>query len=62
MHCRKHRRFRFDPWVKKIPWRRKWQPTLVFSPGKFYLKKSLVGSRPWGLREQDTAEPLSVHT
>ena len=29
--CRRHR---FDPWVRKIPWRRKWQPTPVFLPGK----------------------------
>ena len=28
-----YRRRRFDPWVGKIPWRRKWQPTPVFSPG-----------------------------
>ena len=29
----------FDPWVKKIPWRRKWQPTPVFVPGQ----RSLAG-------------------
>ena len=28
------RRSRFNPWVRKIPWRRKWQPSLVFLPGK----------------------------
>ena len=27
--CRRHRRSGFDPWVRKIPWRRKWQPTPV---------------------------------
>ena len=32
--CRRHRRPRFNPWVRKIPWRWKWQPTLVFFPGK----------------------------
>ena len=32
--CRRHRRCRFDPWIGKIPWRRKWQPTPVFLPGK----------------------------
>ena len=32
--CRRHRRHRFDPWVRKIPWRRKGQPTAVFLPGK----------------------------
>ena len=34
---------RFDPWVKKIPWRREWQPTLVFLPGEFHGQRSLVG-------------------
>ena len=28
--CRRHRRRQFDPWVQKMPWRRKWQPTPVF--------------------------------
>ena len=32
----------FDPWVRKIAWRRKWQPTPVFSPGKFHGQRSLV--------------------
>ena len=32
--CRRLKRWGFDPWVKKIPWSRKWQPTLVFLPGK----------------------------
>ena len=31
-----------DPWVRKIPWRRKWQPTPVFLPGKFHGERSLV--------------------
>ena len=31
--CRKHKRCGFDPWVGKIPWKRKWQPTPVFLPG-----------------------------
>ena len=34
-----------DPWVQKIPWRRKWQPTLVFLPGEFYGQRNLVGYR-----------------
>ena len=33
--CRRHKRCRFDPWVRKIPWSRKWQPTPLFLPGKF---------------------------
>ena len=43
----------FDPWVGKIPWRRKWQPTPVLLPGKFHGRKSLVGYSPWGRKEQD---------
>ena len=38
---------RFDTWVGKIPWRRKWQPTLVFLPGKFHGQRSPVGYTPW---------------
>ena len=37
-----HRRFRFDPWVGKTPWRRKWQPTLGFLPGESHGQRSLV--------------------
>jgi len=33
----------FNPWVEKIPWRRKWQPTPVFLPGKAHGKRSLRG-------------------
>ena len=42
------RRFGFDSWVRKIPWRRKWKPTPVFLPGKSEGQKSLVGYCPWG--------------
>ena len=41
---------RFDTQVRKIPWRRKWQPTPVFLPGKFHGQKSLVDYGPWGLQ------------
>ena len=37
----------FSPWVRKIPGRRKWQPTPVFLPGEFHGQRSLVGCRPW---------------
>jgi len=37
------RRCRFDPWVKRVPWRRKWHPTPVFLTGKSHGQKSLVG-------------------
>ena len=39
---------RFSPWVGKIPWRRKWQPALVFSPGKSHGERSVAGDSPWG--------------
>ena len=41
--CLQYRNPGFDPWVRKIPWRRKWQPTPVFLPGKFHGWRSLVG-------------------
>ena len=44
------RRRRFDPYVWKISWRRKWQPTPVFLPGKHHGQKSLAGCNPWGHR------------
>ena len=56
------KRHGFDPWVGKIPWRRKWQPTPVFLPGEFHGQKSLVGHSPWGRKELDTTERLSTHT
>ena len=40
----------FNPWVGKIPWRRKWQPTPVFLPGKSHEQRSLVGYSPWSHR------------
>ena len=46
----------FDPWVGKIPWRREWQPTLVFLPGEFHGQRSLVGYSPWGRKESDMTE------
>jgi len=39
--CRRHRRRQFDPWVRKIPWRRAWQPIPVFLPGKSHGQRSL---------------------
>ena len=40
------RRHGFDPWIRKIPWRRAWQPTLVFMPGESHGQRSLVGYNP----------------
>ena len=42
-----YRRYRFDPWVRKIPWRRKWQPTPVFLPRKSHGQRSLEGHSLW---------------
>ena len=42
----------FDPWVRKIPWRRKWQPTPVFLPGESHGWRSLVGYSPWVAKSQ----------
>ena len=52
----------FDPWVRKIPWSRKWQSTPIFLPGKFQGQRSLVVYSPWGCKESDTTEGLSMHT
>ena len=41
----------FDPWVGKIPWKRKWQPTPVFLPGKSHGQRSLVGWGVWDHKE-----------
>jgi len=54
--CKRCKRNRFDPWVGKIPWRWKWQPTPVFLPGESHGKTSLVGYSPWGHKESDTTE------
>ena len=49
--CRRSRRHDFNPWVGKIPWRRKWQPIPVFLPGKFHGQRSLQGYSPRGCKE-----------
>ena len=56
--CLQWRRHRFNPWVRKIPWTRKWQPTPVLLPGKFHGWRNLVGYSPWGHKEPDTTELL----
>ena len=42
-------------------WRRKWQPTPVFLPGKSHGRRSLVGYSPWGHKESDTTQQLHFH-
>ena len=54
--CGRCKSLRFDPWVKKILWSRKWQPAPVFLPGKFHGQRSLVGCSPQGCKESDTTE------
>ena len=62
--CRRCRRRGFNLWIRKIPWSKKWQPALVFLPGKFHGQRSLVGYSPWGCKESDTPQRLNarVHT
>ena len=45
---------RFDPWVGKIPWRRKWQPTPVFLPGESYGQRSMAGYIVHGVAKSQT--------
>jgi len=52
---------KFDPRVRKIPWRRKWLPTPVFLPGEFHGQRSLADFSPWDRKEADTTEQLSTH-
>ena len=60
--CSQRRRPGLHPWVGKMPWRRKWQPTPVLLPRKFHRWRSLVGYRPWGRKEPDTTDRLhSLH-
>ena len=51
---------RFDVWVGKIPWRRKWQPTPLSLSGKSHGQGNLVDYRPWGHRESDTTARLHI--
>ena len=60
MQFRRHRRHRFNPWVRKFLWRRKWQPALVFLPEKFHGQRKLAGNSPWGLKESDTTKQVST--
>ena len=57
-----NKRCKFDSWVWKILWRRKWIPTPVFLPGKFHGERSLAGYSPWGHEESDTTECACTHT
>ena len=62
--CLQFRRWGFDPWIGKIPWRREWLPTPLFLPGESHGQRSLAGCSPWGCKESDVTEwitlPLSL--
>ena len=46
--------------VGKIPWKREWLPTPVFWPGEFQGQRSLAGYSPWGCKQSDIIEQLSI--
>ena len=50
----------FSPWNGKIPWRRAWQPTPIFLPREFHGQRRLAGCSPWGCKELDTTEQLTL--
>ena len=60
--CRRWKRPGFDPWVRKNPWRRAWQPTPVFLPRKFHGQRSLADYSPWAHEELDMTEHTYMHT
>ena len=58
--CRRHSRCGFNPWLGKMPWRRKWQPIPVFLPGESHGQRNLEAYSPWDYKESDTTERLST--
>ena len=55
-------RHRFNPWIRKIPWRRAWQATPIFWPGESHGQKSLAGYSPWDHRvRHDWSDLAPVH-
>ena len=59
--CRRHKRWGFDPWVRKIPWRRTWQPTPVFLPGESHGQRSLAGYSPQEAKSGTQLKQLCTH-
>ena len=49
-------RHRFNPWLRRIPGSRKWQPTLVFLLGSSHRQRSLAKTSPWGHKKFNLAE------
>ena len=60
--CRRHKRHGFDPWVKKIAWKRAWQFTPVFLLGESHGQWRLAGSGSWGHKDRTQLKQLSTHT
>ena len=59
--CLQYGRPGFDPWVRKIHWRKEWQPTPVLLPGESHGGRTLVGYSPWDRKESDMTERLHFH-
>ena len=59
---RRHGRRRFDPWVGKIPWKRKWQPTAVSLPRQFHGQRSLLNYSPYSHKESEMTENVHAYT
>ena len=59
--CRRLKGHVFDPWVRKIPLRRAWQPSPVFLPGESHGQRSLADYSPWGRKDSDITE-VTQHT
>ena len=58
--CWSFRWYEFHPWIKKIPWRRKWQSTPVFLPGESHGLRNLVVYSPLGHKELNTNKHACV--
>ena len=58
--CRRHKGHGFDPGIGKIPWRRTWQSTPIFSPGEPHGQRSLVGYSPWSVQPHKTYSWLNT--
>ena len=56
--CLQCRRPRFGSWIRKVPWRRKWQSTPALFSGKSHGRRRLIGYSPWGCKQLDTTEQL----
>ena len=59
---RRCKRWQFDPWVGKIPWRRAWPPPPLLLPGESHGQRSLVGCSSWGCRVRHDWNDLAQHT